>query len=150
VPRVGYPDPETFEAARALLARFHDELWRRSGIGPARTVLGGFSMGSVMSYTMALSANRPAPAGVLAFSGFLPTVTGWQPDLIDRQGLPVFIAHGTLDRVIDVGFGREACKRLRDGGLEVEYHEFEGGHQIYGPDLIAARAWLDARLPATA
>lgn len=150
VPRVGYPDAETFEAARALLARFHDELWQRTGIEAARTVLGGFSMGSVMSYAMGLSASRPAPAGVLAFSGFLPTVTGWQPDLIDRQGLGVFIAHGTLDPVIDVGFAREAGKRLRDGGLEVEYHEFQGGHQIYPPDLIAGRAWLDARLPARA
>ena len=79
VPRVGFPDHETFHAAYAMLSEFHDELWQRTGVPPHRTVLGGFSMGSVMSYALALSAERPAPAGILAFSGFIPTVDGWQP-----------------------------------------------------------------------
>ena len=51
---------------------------------PERTVLGGFSMGAVMSHAMALGADRPAVAGVLAFSGFVPTVAGWEPSLADR------------------------------------------------------------------
>src|SRR4249919_3456862 len=69
VPRVGYPDRETFEAARTGLAELHNELWEETGIGPERTVLGGFSMGAVMSYAMGLGADRPAVAGILAFSG---------------------------------------------------------------------------------
>src|SRR3954451_1437644 len=80
VPRVGYPDPETFHAARRALAGFHDELWERTGLDAARTILGGFSMGSVMSYALGLGADRPAPAGILAFSGFVPVVEGWEPD----------------------------------------------------------------------
>ena len=72
VPRVGYPDQATFQSSYALLSEFHDELWRRTGITPERTVLGGFSMGSVMSYALGLGPDRPAPAGVLAFSGFIP------------------------------------------------------------------------------
>src|SRR3982751_2110552 len=74
VPRVGYPDPETFRAAYAALAAFHDELWQRTGVAPERPVLGRFSMGSVMSYALGLGADRPAPAGILAFSGFIPIV----------------------------------------------------------------------------
>ncbi len=148
VPRVGHPDPETFESARTRLARFHDELWRRTGIGPERTVLAGFSMGAVMSYVLSLSAERPAPAGTLAFSGFLPTVTGWRGDLASRQGLGVFIAHGRRDPVIDVAFAREAEQVLRDGGLEVSYHEFDGGHQIDPAHVALAHAWLARRLPA--
>src|SRR5215831_6988424 len=54
VPRVGYPDPETFFAAYEALARLHDECWQRFGIRPERTVLGGFSMGAVMSYALGL------------------------------------------------------------------------------------------------
>ena len=76
VPRVGHPDRETFEAARAALAELHDELWAETGMGPERTVLGGFSMGTVMSYAMGLGAERPAVAGILAFSGFVPTRRG--------------------------------------------------------------------------
>src|SRR6201996_8908018 len=55
VPRVGYPDPESFEAARTALIDLHDQLWEETGIGPERTVLGGFSMGAVMSYATGLS-----------------------------------------------------------------------------------------------
>src|SRR6478609_7907436 len=39
VPRVGYPDPDTFHAAYAELAEFHDELWERTRVSPERTVL---------------------------------------------------------------------------------------------------------------
>src|SRR4051812_16514849 len=52
VPRVGYPDPDSYRAARAALAELHDRLWEETGVGPDRTVLGGFSMGAVMSYAM--------------------------------------------------------------------------------------------------
>src|SRR5438270_12565172 len=49
VERVGYPDPKTFHSSYRQLAALHDELWRRHEIDPARTVVGGFSMGTVMS-----------------------------------------------------------------------------------------------------
>src|SRR5918999_4415208 len=86
VPRVGFPDHGTFWAAYSQLAAFHDELWERTGVGAERTVLGGFSMGSVMSYSLGLSGKRPAPAGILAFSGFVPTVDGWRPSPRKGEG----------------------------------------------------------------
>lgn len=142
VPRVGYPDHDTFHAARDRLAAFHEELWRRTGLGPAETVLGGFSMGSVMSYALALGAGRPAPAGILAFSGFIPTVDGWRADLESRPELPVFIAHGRHDPIMEVGFGRQARASLEAGGLPVEYHESDAGHQIDPAHIPAAVRWL--------
>jgi phospholipase/carboxylesterase len=142
VPRVGHPDGDTFRESVGLLGEFHDVLWERTGLGPERTVLGGFSMGAVMSHALALSAERPAPAGILAFSGFVPTVAGWEPSLADRDGLRAFIAHGRRDPVIAVEFGRRARDLLADGGLEVEYHESDAAHQIDPAHVPAARAWL--------
>jgi phospholipase/carboxylesterase len=147
VPRVGYPDPDTFWAAFNALAEFHDELWERTGVGPERTVLGGFSMGSVMSYSLGLAANRPAPAGILAFSGFIPTVDGWEPSLADRQALRAFIAHGRSDPIMDVDFGRRARDLLEAGGLPVEYHESDAAHHIDPAHVPAAVEWLRATLP---
>jgi phospholipase/carboxylesterase len=146
VARVGYPEPETFQASRRRLAAFHDELWQRTGLDASRTVLGGFSMGAVMSYALALSDDRPAPAGILAFSGFVPTVSGWEPSLADRPALRAFIAHGRLDPVIEVEFGRRAQKLLISAGLEVEYHESDVGHQLDPAFLPAATTWLTATL----
>jgi phospholipase/carboxylesterase len=145
VPRVGYPDPDTFSATYSRLAKFHDALWERTGLTPERTVLGGFSMGTVMSYALGLGSDRPAPAGILAFSGFVPTVEGWTPSLEDRRHTDVFIAHGRLDPVINVDFARRAKELLESAGMAVEYHESDVGHQIDPVGLRAASAWVAAR-----
>jgi len=142
VPRVGHPDRESFEAARAALAELHDNLWEESGIGPERTVLGGFSMGAVMSYAMGLGGDRPTPAGILAFSGFVPTVEGWAPSLADRTDLPVFVSHGSRDPVIGVEFAERARDLLEAGGLDVTYRTSELGHQIDPAHLREAATWL--------
>src|SRR4051794_2252135 len=141
VPRVGYPDPATFQAAFDALAAFHDELWERTGIAPERTVMGGFSMGSVMSYAMGLSAARPQPAGLLIFSGFIPTVEGWEPDL-SRNDMPVFIAHGRRDPVMDIGFAWSARDLLENAGFPVEYHESDAAHHIDPVHVPPATEWL--------
>jgi phospholipase/carboxylesterase len=144
VPRVGYPDPDTFHAAFDALAELHDELWQRTGIGADRTVLGGFSMGSVMSYSLGLGPDRPAPAGILAFSGFVPTVEGWEPDT--ARSTRAFIAHGRQDRIKNVLFARAARELLERGGLPVEYHESDAGHHIDPEHVPAAVDWLRATL----
>jgi phospholipase/carboxylesterase len=142
VRRVGYPDRGSFEAAFEALAELHDELWQRTGLTAGQTVLGGFSMGSVMSYSLGLGAGRPAPAGVLAFSGFLPQVEGWEPELETRSGVSTFVSHGRSDPIIGVEFARQARERLVRGGLEVEYHETDAAHNI-DPDVVpAAVEWL--------
>lgn len=150
VPRVGFPDPDTFHAAFRALAGFHDELWERTGLTPDRTVLGGFSMGSVMSYSLGLPTGRPAPAGLLAFSGFVPVVDGWEPHLASRTGTRAFVAHGRSDPVIPVEFARRARELLEGGGLAVDYHESEVGHQIDSVHIAAAVDWLSDVLPPRA
>ncbi|HEX9967296.1 MAG TPA: phospholipase [Solirubrobacterales bacterium] len=142
VQRVGYPERDSFHAAREALAELHDRLWEESGAGPSRTVLGGFSMGAVMSHAMALGEDRPPVAGLMAFSGFVPTVDDWAPHFADRQATRAFVAHGGRDPVIEVGFGRRARDVLEEGGLDVEYHESELGHQIDPAQLDAGRVWL--------
>jgi phospholipase/carboxylesterase len=149
VPRVGYPDRDSFHAARTALADLHDRLWEETGLDPARTVLGGFSMGAVMSYAMALGGDRPAVAGALAFSGFVPVVDGWEPSFEDRPATRAFVSHGSRDQVIEVGFARSARELLEAGGLEVEYRESELGHQIDPAHLRDAAAWLAATLRAS-
>ena len=130
VPRVGYPDPATFRSSYELLTDFLDETLAARGIPWDRTVLGGFSMGAVMSYAVGLGESRPAPAGIVALSGFVPSVEGWRHELAGREGLPVLIHHGRLDPVIGVELGQRARDLLEGGGLAVEYLETETGHAV--------------------
>lgn len=146
VPRVGYPDPQTFAGAYGALAGVHDELWERTGLTPEQTVLGGFSMGTVMSYALGLGSDRPAPAGIMAFSGFIPTVEGWEPSLEDRTSTRVLIAHGRNDPVIGVEFARQARELLDGAGFDVDYRESEATHSIDPADIPRAAAWLRATM----
>jgi phospholipase/carboxylesterase len=150
VPRVGYPDPDTWRTAYEKLAASHDETWERTGITPDRTIFGGFSMGSVMSYSLGLAADRPAPAGILAFSGFIPVVEGWQPSLADRTGLRAFVAHGRRDPIMEVGFARSARETLEAGGITVEYHESDAAHHIDPAHVPAAIAFVGSAIPTPA
>ena len=146
VPRVGFPDPATFHATYPRLTSFLDGWLTEHGLGWAQTIVGGFSMGCVMSYAVGLGPGRPSPAGILAMSGFIPTVEGWEPGLDSRRGLPVFVTHGARDPVISVDFAHSAHERLLAAGVDVEYHQHGGGHQLDQRTLKLMQTWVDARV----
>jgi phospholipase/carboxylesterase len=146
VPRVGYPDPATFRKSYELLTAFLDELLEARGLGWDRTVIGGFSMGAVMSYAVGLGQNRPSPAGIVALSGFIPTVEGWQAELETRARLPVLIHHGRNDPVIDVDFARRAHELLDRAGLAVDYLESDAGHSLPAELLPRLRQFVEQTL----
>jgi phospholipase/carboxylesterase len=145
VERVGYPHHPTFRETWRMLQEFIDaDVPELTGGAPIeRTVIGGFSQGTVMSYALGLGKGRPSPAGILAVSGFIPKVDGWEPDLDGREGLPVWISHGSQDPVIPVEFGRQARDLVTAAALDVSYHETPVGHGV-DPSLIGPMAqWLD-------
>jgi phospholipase/carboxylesterase len=143
VRRVGFPDHETFHATYRAVTDSLDDLLGEHGLPHDRAVLGGFSQGAVMSYALGLGSGRPRPAGILALSGFLPTVDGFALDLHDAAGLPVAIGHGEYDPVIPVEFGRAAGDRLTAAGAAVTYRESPVPHAIDPALLRELPAWLD-------
>ncbi len=128
VKEVGYPDPATFDPTFELVATWLDGFVSAQDLSFDRVVLGGFSQGAVMSLALGLSANRPAPAAIAAFSGFLPTVEGLEYDF--GRDTKVTIAHGTFDPIISVEFGRDAYARLQQAGMVVSYREYPLPHAI--------------------
>ncbi len=147
VKRVGYPDPDTFWATWEPLTGWVDGWLADNGIDPARVVLGGFSQGTVMSYALGLGPGRPRPAGIVALSGFMPTVDGLPLDTEGAAGMPVAIGHGSGDPVISVEFARDARERLEAAGADVTYRESPMGHQIDPAFLSTLPAWLAAAVP---
>ena len=150
VRRVGYPDPETFHATYGQVTSWLDGLLAEHGIAPEKTVLGGFSMGAVMSYSLGLGAGRPRPAAIMGLSGFLPEVDGFELDMDKAAGLPVAIGHGTHDPVISVDFSRDARDRLKRAGADVLYRESPMPHAIDPSFLRELPAWLRGALDSAA
>ena len=148
VRRVGFPDAATFLPTFEAASAWVDAALADAGVAADRLVLAGFSQGAVMSYTLGLAPSRPRPAAILAFSGFVPRVEGFDLDLESRAGLPVSIAHGTYDPVITVDFGRDARDRLAAAGLDVTYREDPVPHTIAPAGLAQARLVLEKALPA--
>jgi len=151
VRQVGFPDHDTFHATYESATGWFDALLEEHGILHDRAVLGGFSQGAVMSYALGLGPDRPHPAGILALSGFIPTVDGFALDLGSAAGLPVAIGHGAYDPVIPVEFGRDARNRLSAAGAEVTYRESPMPHALDPAFLRELPEWLrgavaDARL----
>ena len=141
VRRVGFPDPDTFHGTYDAVGAELDRILAERALRPERMVLGGFSQGAVMSYALGLGEGRPRPAGVIALSGFIPTVDGFAVDPDTAADLPVAIGHGELDPVISVGFARDARERLQAAGADLTYRESPMGHQIDPGFLDELRGW---------
>jgi phospholipase/carboxylesterase len=135
--RLGEPDPQTFLATYASVVEWLGGL----GFAPERTILGGFSQGAVMTYALGLAKARPRPAALIALSGFIPSVPGFELDLTPPLP-PVAIGHGTYDDVIGVEWGRAARELLTNAGADVLYRESPMGHSIDPAFLEEIAAWL--------
>jgi phospholipase/carboxylesterase len=147
VREIGRPDPTTFLPTLAATGDWMDTVAAAHGIESGRVVVAGFSQGAVMSYALGLGVGRPRPAGVIALSGFVPSVPGFELDPAGRTGLPVAIGHGTLDQVIEVEWGRRARDLLEGAGMTIRYRESVMGHSIDPVFLDELRAWLAEGVP---
>ena len=145
VRQVGYPDPETFNSTYASAAAWLDSLAETIGVGIERTVLAGFSQGAVMSYALGLGRGRPRPAAIVALSGFVPSVPGFELDLGEPRP-PVAIGHGVFDAVISVEFGRRARALLEQAGGRILYRESPLPHTVDPRFVAELRPWLASAL----
>src|SRR5262245_35498277 len=146
VEEVGQPHEETFLSTIKTLCRFCDDFVRSRGLSWERTIIGGFSQGAAMSHSVAWGDGRPAAAGVMAMSGFLPTVRGWRLDPRGHRQVPVWISHGSFDNIIPVGFGRRARDVLEQAGVHVTFRESRVLHSIDPELLPEMREFIDYAL----
>jgi phospholipase/carboxylesterase len=125
---IGTPERETFSASYTALGEFLD------GLPYERIVLGGFSQGCAMAYALSLYRGRPRLDALLAMSGFIPSVDGFELDL-DPPFPRIAIVHGVFDQTIPVQWGRAARDTLQEAGADVLYRESPIEHWI-DPDVL--------------
>ena len=145
VARLGFPSADTFLPTADAALTWLDSIPDAFGVPLGRVVLGGFSQGAVMTYALGLRSARERPPGLIALSGFVPTVEGFGLQLSGLEGLPVAIGHGTLDPVIGVEWGRDAKRRLEEAGASVLYRESPMPHTIDPGFLRDLIPWLEER-----
>jgi phospholipase/carboxylesterase len=105
----------------------------------------GFSMGAIMSYSIALSYPGIC-SGILALSGFAPPQLEKEYRLQQLQDLHIFISHGITDPVIPVASARATKALLAKSNAVVSYHEYPMAHQINDECLADLDVWLKEQL----
>jgi phospholipase/carboxylesterase len=98
--------------------------------------IAGFSDGA--SYALSLGLiNGDVFDAVLAFSPGFAAPTG------DADQPAFFVSHGRSDRVLPIDrCSRRLVPALRRAGHRVEYHEFDGGHEVPAAIIETAMTWL--------
>lgn len=130
------PPPPGMAEARAMVETFLDACENELSAPRERIVLGGFSQGAMLACDVALRATRP-PAGLVLLSGAPVSEPEWRALAATRAGLRVIQSHGRSDPILPFAGGEYLRDLLREGGLDVEWLPFGGGHGI--PDGILER-----------
>jgi phospholipase/carboxylesterase len=133
------PEHASIVESRATLLGFLDEITARYPTPQGKLVIAGFSQGALMALDAGLRTQLKL-AGIIAMSGGLYEVD--LADLTRHRGLPVLVAHGTLDDVVPVNYARRARRVLEEAALDVEYHEFPMGHQLAQEEVVAVKTFL--------
>ena len=121
--------PAGLQPARDQMMKFLGEAELHMNFTPQHLVMGGFSQGAMLACDLVLRADLPI-AGLVFMSGSIISRDNWIPSIPHRKGLPVFQSHGTDDPLLSCIIAQQLRDAFITGGLEVDWHEFRGGHEI--------------------
>jgi len=124
-----WPGLDDLRPSADALIRLVDDYAAANKIDAGQFDVAGFSQGAAMTNTLALlHPGRIRRAAVLA--GFIPA--GAEAVVAGRPltGKPFFVAHGTLDEMVNVGYARQSVQMLEQAGADVTYCEDEVGHKV--------------------
>ena len=131
--------------SRDLVVKFIEELKVQFPIDCSDITLIGFSQGSILSYSIALSYPNIVQR-VGALSGYLNLeINSDSFRDNDFQGLKIFSSHGTLDQVIPVEWARKTDPILNNLGINSTYREYPIGHGVSPQNFFDLKNWLEAK-----
>ncbi len=103
---------------------------QRWNIDPSRLLLTGMSDGGTFALLSGLADASP-------FTHLAPAATGFHPMLLEFAepsriaGLPIYLVHGTLDWMFDVGRARGVARALAAAGADIVFREIDDLSHVY-------------------
>ena len=130
-------------AVEALIAREHQR-----GVPAGRIVLAGFSQGGAIALFAGLRHPQRL-AGLVALSTYLvaPDLLAVEASAANRD-VPVFMAHGTRDPMVQYPWGVASRDALASAGWSVEWHEYPMEHSAVLEEIVAAGDFIRRVLAA--
>lgn len=137
----GARDPAGIARSVAAIDRFIARE-RAGGIAAARIILAGFSQGGVIALETTFTSTEPL-GGVMVLSAYLSNPSDVP---VAKNGMPIFIAHGTQDTVVPYRLGVAAKEQLKAQGYAVTWREYPMQHSVCAAEIGDIRVWLMERL----
>ena len=137
-----FSDHDQAVISRDLVMNFIDELIANYPIDASNVTLIGFSQGSILSYSIALSYPEKVQK-VAAMSGYLNLdIIKENYQINDFSNLKIFSSHGTVDQVIPVEWARKAPAILEGLRIKTTYKEYPIGHGVLPQNFYDLKNWL--------
>jgi phospholipase/carboxylesterase len=133
--------------SRDLILKFIDEACDAYGLDTDNITLLGFSQGTVLSYSIALSYPEKIK-NLIALSGYIDEnllLANYREK--DHSKLHIYASHGQLDQVIPIDWALKAQDLLKQLDAEKTFEEYPIGHGVSPQNFHSFRKWLEKRLP---
>jgi len=121
--------PRGLQSVREQVIEAVTQIAHTLHVVPEQIILGGFSQGAILACDIVLHTDLPF-AGLILMSGTMVAQDEWLPLIPNRKEFAVFQSHGTDDPILSWETAIHLRDTLKNGGLEVQWMEFRGGHEI--------------------
>lgn len=138
-------DEEGIRESSAILNELCQEQ-EACGIASSRIIVAGFSQGGAIALHCGCRYPRPL-GGIMALSTYLPL-----PETLDEEisdyvtEIPVFMAHGRQDDVVNYDYGKQSLEQLEANEVEVQWNEYDMGHAVCIEEIQHISQWLIQQL----
>lgn len=125
------------QAIEALIARENSR-----GIPTEKIVLAGFSQGCALTLHTGLRLNQKL-AAMIGLSGYLPLADSLATERdSSNQDTPIFLAHGTLDPVVNFSRAEATRRVLTDLGYPVTWKTYAMPHAVCPQEIMDITRFL--------
>jgi phospholipase/carboxylesterase len=133
---------ESAAQIQALVEREHSR-----GIAAGQVMLAGFSQGGVVALHLGLRCQQQL-AGLMALSTYVHDHENLASEVSFASiDVPIFMAHGVADPMIPIARAVTARETLINLNYQVEWHEYQMGHQVCPEELRDLETWLNRIYP---
>lgn len=138
-------DPEgVLISAKQVQALIDKEI--EGGIPASSIILAGFSQGSAIALFAGLTHGIKL-GGIIALSGYLPILPE-NAHLLDKslQALPIFMAHGKFDDVVQLNYAEDSKNLLLTSGFSPVWRVYDVAHGLAEQEIDDLSTWLNNTL----
>jgi|TARA_B100000767_G_C19708531_1_gene511692 phospholipase/carboxylesterase len=143
--RTGVQDEDGIRQS-ALMVESLIEKENKRGIESERIIIAGFSQGGAIALHSALRCPQRL-GGLLALSTYLPLEFTLKNDVIENEKsqsreLPIFLAHGQYDPVIQFNLGVQTRIMLEEMKYSVLWNEYPMDHAVCQDEIKDIGLWI--------